>query len=81
MFLWILFGGFIGLIANTIDPSPNRSGIINSIIWGILGAVLGGLFANVLFGVSTETFSFASFLIAIAGSLLALLVNVATKRA
>ena len=70
---WILFGLIAGSIANFIAPS-SRGGIIGSIILGIVGAVVGGYLGQKFFGVGVTGFNVKSFVVAVAGSLLVLLV-------
>ncbi|MBI2600419.1 GlsB/YeaQ/YmgE family stress response membrane protein [Candidatus Daviesbacteria bacterium] len=69
---WIVLGFIAGVVANLIDPSPAKGGILGVIILGIAGALLGGFLGNLLFGVSVTVFNLQTFLVAIAGSLLLL---------
>jgi uncharacterized membrane protein YeaQ/YmgE (transglycosylase-associated protein family) len=78
---WILFGLIVGIVANAIDPSPNRGGILGSMLLGIVGAVVGGFLANLVFGISVTGFNLTSFLVAIVGSLLLLFLGRAVRRA
>lgn len=73
--LWIVFGIIVGITIYTIDPTLKRHGIMVSILFGIVGALMGGLFANIFIGRSQDSFSTASFFIAIAGSLLLLFIG------
>lgn len=74
IFYWIIFGLIAGSIANFIAPSSN-GGIISSIILGIVGAVVGGYLGQLFFGVGVTGFNLISFLVAVAGSLIVLLVG------
>lgn len=78
---WILFGLIVGIVANAIDPAPNRGGILGSILLGIVGAVVGGFLANLIFGITVTGFNLTSFLVAVAGSLILLLIGRAVRRA
>jgi uncharacterized membrane protein YeaQ/YmgE (transglycosylase-associated protein family) len=78
---WILFGLIVGIVANAIDPSPNRGGILGSILLGIVGAIVGGFLSNLVFGINVTGFNLTSFLVAIAGSLILLLIGRAVRRA
>lgn len=69
---WILFGAAAGVLANVIDPSPARGGIIGAVVLGILGAVLGGLISNIVFGVGMSGFNLQSLVVATLGALLLL---------
>lgn len=77
---WAMFGLITGIVANALDPAPNRGGLIGSVILGLLGAMVGGFVANVLFGATFSGFSLASFMIAVVGSLLLLGASHAMKR-
>ena len=72
---WIVFGLIAGTIANIIDPAPSKGGILGSIVLGIIGAIVGGFLGNTLFGVSVTGFDFSSFVVAIAGALVVLMVG------
>jgi uncharacterized membrane protein YeaQ/YmgE (transglycosylase-associated protein family) len=78
---WILFGLVVGIIANAIDPSPNRGGNLGSVLLGIVGALVGGFLANLIFGVTVTGFSMTAFLVAVVGSLLLLFFGKATNNA
>lgn len=78
---WIIFGTIVGIVANAIDPAPNRGGILGPILLGIVGALVGGFLANLVFGIAVTGFNVTSFLVAIAGSLLLLFVGKAVRRA
>ena len=70
---WILFGLIAGAMAKFIMPGDDPGGIIVTILLGVAGAVIGGFIASFLgFGGAT-TFSVGSFLIAVGGALLLLL--------
>lgn len=43
---WILGGLFIGALARLAVPGPQRVGLIWTIVLGIAGAILGGLFVT-----------------------------------
>lgn len=77
---WILFGLIVGIVANSIDSSPNKSGITNSILLGVVGALVGGFLANLLFGITITGFNITTFLVAIAGSLLLLFFGKAVRK-
>lgn len=77
---WILFGLIVGIVANAIDSSPNGGGFLGSVILGIVGALVGGFLANLIFGISIVGFNVTAFLVAIAGSLLLLFFGKALRR-
>lgn len=78
--LWVLFGTLVGVVANSTDPSSNARDITRSVFLGVIGALLGGLAANIIFGVTLSYFNFTTFLIAIAGSLILLFFSKAAKK-
>lgn len=77
---WVVFGLIAGLIANFIAPS-SFGGIVGSIILGILGAVVGGYLGQKFFGVGVTGFNAKSFIVAVAGSLLVILIGKLLLRA
>jgi uncharacterized membrane protein YeaQ/YmgE (transglycosylase-associated protein family) len=81
VFSWIIFGTIVGIVANAIDPTPNRNGVFGSIMLGIVGALVGGFLANLMLGITVTGFNVTSFLVAIAGSLLLLFIGKAMRRA
>jgi uncharacterized membrane protein YeaQ/YmgE (transglycosylase-associated protein family) len=72
---FILLGLFAGAIAKLILPGDDPGGIIVTTLIGMAGAVIGGLIASALdIGDLDEFFDLGTWLIAIGGSLLLLLV-------
>lgn len=78
---WLVFGLIVGLIANAIDPAPSRGGWVGAIVLGILGSLVGGFLASLVFGVGVAGFDFTSFIVALLGSLLLLYIGRAFRRA
>ncbi|MCR4324496.1 MAG: GlsB/YeaQ/YmgE family stress response membrane protein [Candidatus Curtissbacteria bacterium] len=72
---WVLFGIIAGVIANMVDPRPSYGGILGAVVLGIVGAFVGGLIGAMLFGVGITGFNLSSFLLAVGGSLLLLMVG------
>lgn len=71
---WILLGLLAGAIAKLILPGDDPGGIIVTTLIGIAGAIVGGLIASALdIGDLDEFFDIGTWLIAIGGSLLLLL--------
>jgi uncharacterized membrane protein YeaQ/YmgE (transglycosylase-associated protein family) len=72
---WIVFGALAGWVASLLGPRDQRSrGCITNIAVGILGAVLGGF----IYRLATKepwtfTWSWASFGVAVLGSVVLLL--------
>lgn len=72
---WIVLGLLAGAIAKLIMPGDDPGGIIVTTLIGIAGAIVGGLIASALdIGDLDEFFDLGTWLIAIAGSLLLLLI-------
>ena len=72
---FILLGLLAGAIAKAILPGDDPGGLIVTTLIGIAGALLGGLIASALdIGDLDEFFDVGTWLIAIAGSLLLLMV-------
>lgn len=72
---WLVFGTIVGFIANVIDPRPDQGGWIGSVILGIAGSLVGGFLGNLFFGVGVTGFNIPSFIVAILGSLLILVLG------
>jgi len=71
---WILLGLIAGAIAKAILPGDDPGGIIVTILIGIAGAIVGGFIASAIgIGDLDEFFDIGTWVIAIAGSLLLLL--------
>jgi uncharacterized membrane protein YeaQ/YmgE (transglycosylase-associated protein family) len=79
---WILLGLFAGTIARAIIPGRTEpGGCIGTTAVGILGALLGGFIATALdVGEIDEFFDLGTWLIAIGGSILLLLIIRAIAR-
>ncbi len=72
---WIVLGLIAGAIAKLILPGDDPGGIIVTIVIGIVGAIVGGYIAKALnFGSDKHFFDLKTWVIAIAGSLLLLIV-------
>jgi uncharacterized membrane protein YeaQ/YmgE (transglycosylase-associated protein family) len=72
---WIVLGLFVGTIARALVPGRTEpSGCIGTTAVGILGALIGGFIASALdLGEIDEFFDLETWLIAIGGSVLLLL--------
>lgn len=72
---WIVLGLLAGAIAKAILPGRQGGGWIATLILGVVGALLGGFLGSALFGIGLETFwSIQTWLVAIAGSIVVLLI-------
>ena len=79
---WIFLGLFAGAIAQAVIPGRTEpGGCIGTTAVGILGALLGGFLASALdIGELDEFFDLGTWLIAIAGSVILLLIIRAIAR-
>lgn len=80
VFIWIIFGLIIGVIANFIDPIDRRGGLLGTALLGILGSLLGGFLGNLFFGVVITGFNLSSFVAALAGAVVLLFLERAFRR-
>ena len=73
---WILLGLVAGVIAKAILPGDDPGGFIVTTIIGIVGALLGGFLAGVLFDADPldEFFDISTWLTAIVGAIILLLI-------
>ncbi|HVJ87549.1 MAG TPA: GlsB/YeaQ/YmgE family stress response membrane protein [Caulifigura sp.] len=47
---WIVFGLIVGAIAKLLYPGNEKTGCISTIALGILGSVVGGIIAKLIWG-------------------------------
>lgn len=72
---FLILGLIAGAIAKLILPGNQGGGWFVTLLLGVIGALLGGWLGSVLFGVGINEFwSLWSWLLAIAGSIVVLLV-------
>ncbi|MFD5599068.1 GlsB/YeaQ/YmgE family stress response membrane protein [Leucobacter sp. NPDC058333] len=72
---FLLLGLIAGAIAKAILPGRQGGGWIATLILGVVGALLGGWLGSVLFGADLgEFFSIETWLVAIGGSIVVLLI-------
>jgi uncharacterized membrane protein YeaQ/YmgE (transglycosylase-associated protein family) len=79
---WLIVGGLAGWVASMIMKTDAQMGALANIVVGIIGALVGGWLARVLFGMQVDPngLNFWSILIAIGGSVLLLAVLKLLKR-
>lgn len=72
---WIILGLLAGVIAKALLPGSDPGGFIITTVIGIVGALLGGWIASALFDADPmdEFFDISTWLCAIAGSIILLL--------
>jgi len=80
-FGFLLLGLIAGAIAKAILPGRQGGGWIATLVLGVIGALLGGFLGSVIFGVDlNEFFSISTWLLAIGGSIIVLLIYGALTR-
>ncbi|BCS55626.1 GlsB/YeaQ/YmgE family stress response membrane protein [Geobacter sp. SVR] len=77
---WIIMGLIVGVIAKLLMPGRDPGGFIITILLGIAGAIVGGFIASLVGLGSVTGFNFSSFLIAIGGAALLLILYRMVKR-
>ena len=72
---WIILGLIAGAIAKLIMPGRQGGGWLITLVLGVVGALLGGFLGNLLFQRPIEEFfSIYTWLVAIGGALIVLLI-------
>lgn len=72
--LWIIFGLIAGIVAKFLMPGRDGGGLIMTIVLGVVGAMVGGFIATALGLGDVTGFNAPSFIIAVGGSILVLVV-------
>jgi len=73
---WIVFGGLAGWLASIVVGKDGQLGVVGNVIVGIIGAFIGGF----LFPHDADTFDFGSFVAAVIGAIILLLIVSAVTR-
>lgn len=72
---WIVLGLIAGAIAKAIMPGKQGGGWLVTLLLGVVGAVVGGWIGSAVFGVGIDEFwSLSTWLLAIGGALIVLLI-------
>ncbi|HJF15236.1 MAG TPA: GlsB/YeaQ/YmgE family stress response membrane protein [Enteractinococcus helveticum] len=72
---WIVLGLIAGAIAKAIMPGEQGGGWLATLLLGVVGAVVGGWLGSLIFDVGiTEFWSISTWLLAIGGALIVLLI-------
>ena len=77
---WIILGFVVGVIAKFIMPGKDPGGIIITILLGIAGAIGGGFISSAIGFGKVTGFDLRSLIIAVAGSLVLLIIYRAVKK-
>jgi uncharacterized membrane protein YeaQ/YmgE (transglycosylase-associated protein family) len=81
---WIVFGAIAGWIAAKLSRNASQQGCLTNIVIGVAGAAIGGGIYKLISGNSWDFdfFDLGSFVVAILGSLLLLIIlNAISRRA
>ncbi len=71
---WIIMGLIVGIVAKWIMPGKQRGGLLATMLLGIAGAFVGGFIASLL-GLGRVTgFNAGSFIMAIIGAVIVLVI-------
>lgn len=76
--IWIVFGALVGWVASMV--MGGGGGLVWDIVVGIVGAVLGGFVMNLLGQGGVSGFNFYSFLVALLGACILIVIVRAVKR-
>jgi uncharacterized membrane protein YeaQ/YmgE (transglycosylase-associated protein family) len=76
----LVIGLLAGLVAKVILPGRDPGGLIVTMVIGVVGAVVGGLLASALGFGGLSGFDLRTFVIAVIGSILLLLIWRAVER-
>jgi uncharacterized membrane protein YeaQ/YmgE (transglycosylase-associated protein family) len=78
---WIIVGLVAGAIAKTVHRGDEPGGLLGTYLVGLVGAVAGGLIASAVgIGSISSFFSLGTWLIAVGGALLLLVIHDALSR-
>ncbi|MFJ5692566.1 GlsB/YeaQ/YmgE family stress response membrane protein [Arthrobacter sp. NPDC093125] len=79
---FLILGLIAGAIAKAILPGRQGGGLLMTLVLGVVGALLGGWIGSALFGVGiNEFFSLSTWLLAIGGAIIVLLIyGMVTRR-
>jgi uncharacterized membrane protein YeaQ/YmgE (transglycosylase-associated protein family) len=79
---WIIFGALAGWVASMIMGTNRRQGCLLDIVVGVVGAFIGGFVVEVLTGRNFNArFNLSSFIVAVIGAVILLLVLNLLRRA
>lgn len=76
---WIIFGALAGWVASMLANTNEEQGAIGNILIGIIGAFIGGMLMEMLGGSGVTGFNFRSFLVAILGAVILLVIYKAVR--
>lgn len=68
--LWIVFGAIVGWVASMIMKTDNQQGMLMNIVFGIVGAFLGGWLFEMFGAQGVTGFNLYSFVVALVGAVI-----------
>lgn len=75
---WIILGLIAGAIAKAIDPAARNSGLLGTMLLGIIGAFVGGTLVTLLTTgnllITASTLSIPGILVAVLGAIVAVFI-------
>ncbi len=71
---WIVLGGLAGWVASMIAKTNHSMGALANIIVGIIGAGVGGFLFNMFGGSGVTGFNLYSFIVALVGAVILLMI-------
>ena len=75
---WVILGLVAGAIAKAIDPAARNSGILGTLLLGIIGAFVGGTLMTLIttgkFAIAASTLSIPGILVAVVGAIIAVFI-------
>lgn len=77
--IWLLIGLVAGVIARFLVPGPDPMGFFGTMVLGLVGSLVGGLLANLIFE-GDVSLAAAGLVGSVIGAVIALLVYRATRR-
>jgi uncharacterized membrane protein YeaQ/YmgE (transglycosylase-associated protein family) len=77
---WIVFGALAGWVASLLTGTNRRQGCLMDIVIGVIGALVGGFLVNLLGGDVSIGWNPISFIVAVGGAILLLLITGAARR-
>lgn len=71
---WIVLGGLAGWVASMFVGTNKEQGLLGNIIAGVLGGLVGGFVFKLLGGSGVTGFNIWSFVVALVGAIIVLLI-------
>ncbi len=79
--VWIIFGAIVGWVSSMLMKTDSQQGLLLDIIVGIVGATLGGMIMNFFGEAGVTGFNVYSFIVALIGASVLLLLVKMVRRA